>query len=152
MGVFDKLQARMKGEVSAGPLQAYRRAGAAVDALMADVDQHRVDATLEGRTAWTVDRSAQVEALCAWCAFVLQQLVLYKYVVFSIVLIVLMIFRPQGLLGIVSIRPRAAMGGTVELLTAESAIEASELPAVTDRDAADLESASGAIVAPEPKP
>jgi branched-chain amino acid transport system permease protein len=84
--------------------------------------------------------------------FVLQQLVLYKYVVFSIVLIVLMIFRPQGLLGIVSIRPRAAMGGTVELLSAESAIEASELPAVTDRDAADLESASGAIVAPEPKP
>jgi branched-chain amino acid transport system permease protein len=84
--------------------------------------------------------------------FVLQQLVLYKYVVFSLVLIVLMIIRPQGLLGIVSIRPRAAMGGTVELLSAESAIEASELPAVTDRDAADLESASGAIVAPEPKP
>ncbi|HEV7465609.1 MAG TPA: hypothetical protein VGP96_04875 [Candidatus Dormibacteraeota bacterium] len=74
MGVFDKLQARMKGEVSAEPLQAYRRAGAAVDALMADVDQRRVDATLAGRTAWTVDRSAQVEALCAWCAFVLQQL------------------------------------------------------------------------------
>jgi len=74
MGVFDRLQARMRGEVSDAPLQAYRRAGAAVDALMADVDQRRVDATLAGRTPWTMDRSAQVEALCAWCAFVLQQL------------------------------------------------------------------------------
>lgn len=74
MGVFGKLQARMKGEQSDEPLQAYRRAGAAVDALMADVDQRRVDATLAGLTGWTIDRSAQVEALCAWCAFVLQQL------------------------------------------------------------------------------
>jgi len=74
MGVFGKFQARMRGEVSDEPLRAYRRAGAAVDALMADVDQRRVDATLAGRSGWTLDRSAQVEALCAWCAFVLQQL------------------------------------------------------------------------------
>jgi hypothetical protein len=74
MGVFGKLQARMRGERSDEPLQAYRRAGAAVDSLMADVDQRRVDATLRGLTGWTMDRSAQVEALCAWCAFVLQQL------------------------------------------------------------------------------
>jgi len=84
--------------------------------------------------------------------YVLQQLVLYKYVVFSLVLIVLMIFRPQGLLGTVSIRPRSTMGGTIELLTAESAVEASELPSVSDREAAELESASGAIVAPQPEP
>jgi hypothetical protein len=38
------------------------------------------------------------------------------------------------------------MGGTLELLTAESAIEASELPAVTDTEVADLEAAAGAIV------
>ncbi|TMD97816.1 MAG: hypothetical protein E6I76_05555, partial [Chloroflexi bacterium] len=74
MGVFGKFQARMRGEVSDEPLRAYRRAGAAVDALMGDVDQRRVDATLAGRSGWTMDRSAQVEALCAWCAFVLQQL------------------------------------------------------------------------------
>src|SRR5579872_984624 len=74
MGVFGKLHARMRGELSDEPLQAYRRAGAAVDALMADVEQRRVDATLAGRTGWTMERSAQVEALCAWCAFVLQQL------------------------------------------------------------------------------
>jgi hypothetical protein len=64
----------MKGEVTADPLQAYRRAGETVDALMADVEQRRVDAKLQGRTVWTLDRPAQVEALCAWCAFVLQGL------------------------------------------------------------------------------
>lgn len=74
MGIFGRLHARMQGELPADPLQAYRRAGAAVDALVADVEQRRVDARLAGRTPWTVDRSTQVEALCAWCAFVLQTL------------------------------------------------------------------------------
>lgn len=74
MGIFERLHARMQGEHPADPLHAFRRAGAAVDALVADVEQRRVDARLEGRTPWSVDRSAQVEALCAWCAFVLQTL------------------------------------------------------------------------------
>jgi hypothetical protein len=74
MGIFERLHARMQSEHPAGPLQAYRRAGAAVDALVADVEQRRVDARLAGRTPWTGDRSTQVEALCAWCAFVLQTL------------------------------------------------------------------------------
>jgi branched-chain amino acid transport system permease protein len=78
--------------------------------------------------------------------FLLQQFVFYKYLVISILLIAVMIFRPEGLLGTVSIRPRKTMGGTLELLTAESAIEASELPSVTDTEVADLEAAAGAIV------
>jgi hypothetical protein len=78
--------------------------------------------------------------------FVLQQFALYKYLIISIVLIAVMVFRPEGLLGTVSIRPRRTMGGTLELITAEAAVEASELPSVTDVDAADLEAASGAIV------
>ena len=78
--------------------------------------------------------------------FLLQPLVLYRYVVFSLILIVVMIFRPEGLLGTVSMRPRRLLGGTVELLTAEAAVEASELPAVTDVEAADVEASSGAIV------
>ena len=78
--------------------------------------------------------------------FLLQQFVFYKYLVVSIVLIAVMVFRPEGLLGTVSIRPRKTMGGTLELLTAESAVEASELPAVTDTEVADLEAAAGAIV------
>jgi branched-chain amino acid transport system permease protein len=78
--------------------------------------------------------------------FLLQQFVFYKYLVISILLIAVMVFRPEGLLGTVSIRPRKSMGGTLELLTAESAIEASELPSVTDTEVADLEAAAGAIV------
>jgi branched-chain amino acid transport system permease protein len=85
--------------------------------------------------------------------FLLQQFVFYKYLVVSILLIAVMVLRPEGLLGTVSIRPRKTMGGTLELLTAETAIEASELPAVTDTEVADLEAASGAIVEdPEWKP
>jgi branched-chain amino acid transport system permease protein len=78
--------------------------------------------------------------------YVLQQFVFYKYLIISVVLIAVMVFRPEGLLGTVSLRPRKTLGGTVELLTAEPIVEASELPAVTDVEAADLEAASGAIV------
>jgi branched-chain amino acid transport system permease protein len=78
--------------------------------------------------------------------FLLQQFVSYKYLVISVVLVAVMIFRPEGLLGTVSIRPRTTMGGTLELITAEAAVEASELPAVTDAEAADLEASAGAIV------
>jgi branched-chain amino acid transport system permease protein len=78
--------------------------------------------------------------------FLLQQFVFYKYLIISIVLIAVMIYRPEGLLGTVSIRPRKTMGGTLELLTAESTIEASELPSVTDTEVADLEATAGAIV------
>ncbi len=78
--------------------------------------------------------------------FVLQQFVFYKYLIISVVLIAVMVFRPEGLLGTVSIRPRKMMGGTLELITAEAAVEASELPTVTDAEAADLEATAGAIV------
>ena len=85
--------------------------------------------------------------------FLLQQFVFIKYLIISIILILIMIYRPEGLLGTVSIRPRPVMGGTLELITAESAVEASELPPVTDTEAADLEETAGAIVEdPEWKP
>jgi len=78
--------------------------------------------------------------------FLLQQFVFYKYLVISVLLIAVMIYRPEGLLGTVSIRPRKTMGRTVELINAEAGVEASELPAVTEAEAADLEAAAGAIV------
>jgi hypothetical protein len=78
--------------------------------------------------------------------FLLQQVDIYKYLVISVVLIAVMIYRPEGLLGTVSIRPRQTMGGTLELITAEAAVEASELPPVTDAEASDVEAATGAIV------
>ena len=85
--------------------------------------------------------------------YLLQELVSYKYLIVAVALITVMVLRPEGLLGTVSIRPRKTMGGTVELLTAESTVEASELPAVTDTEVADLEAQSGAIVEdPEWKP
>ena len=80
--------------------------------------------------------------------FLLQQFVFYKYLVISVLLIAVMVFRPEGLLGTVSIRPRRTMGGTLELLTAESASELSDQPP-TPADQAEIEAASGAIVAPE---
>jgi len=78
--------------------------------------------------------------------YLLQQFVFYKYLIVAIVLIAVMVFRPEGLLGTVSIRPRKQFGGTVELFTEESGVAGSEVPPVIDREAADLETASGAIV------
>jgi branched-chain amino acid transport system permease protein len=77
--------------------------------------------------------------------FLLQQLVLYKYVVFSLLLILVMVFRPEGLLGTVSIRPRASLGGTVELFAGPDGEPA---PPAPGESAAELESATGTIVAP----
>ncbi len=81
--------------------------------------------------------------------FLLQGLVLYRYVVFSLILIAVMIFRPEGLLGTVSMRPRKMLGGTLDLFTAEPEL-APAAPA--GADAATIEAATGAIVqSPEPQ-
>ena len=80
--------------------------------------------------------------------FLLQNFVFIKYLIISVVLIAVMVFRPEGLLGTVSIRPRKSMGGTLELLTAESASDAAAAPP-PGVDRADLEASTGAIVAPE---
>jgi len=82
--------------------------------------------------------------------FLLQQFVFIKYLVISLVLIAVMVFRPEGLLGTVSIRPRKTMGGTVELFSDQAGAEPS---AGTQGKAAELESTTGAIVpeaGPEP--
>jgi branched-chain amino acid transport system permease protein len=81
--------------------------------------------------------------------YVLQSFVFYKYLIISVVLIAVMVFRPEGLLGTISMRPRKALGGTLELLTAETVVEASEMPEVMDTKPADIEKASGAILAPD---
>lgn len=83
--------------------------------------------------------------------FLLQQFVFYKYLIISVLLIAVMVFRPEGLLGTVSIRPRKHLGGTLELLTAESAVEAGDQPP-GGADRAAIEEASGEIVTPEAKP
>jgi hypothetical protein len=82
--------------------------------------------------------------------YLLQNFVFIKYLIISLLLIAVMVFRPEGLLGTVSIRPRQTLGGTLELLTAESAIDAPEAPPA-NLDRAHLEASTGAIVAPEEK-
>jgi branched-chain amino acid transport system permease protein len=76
--------------------------------------------------------------------FILQPLVFYKYLIFAVILIALMIFRPQGLLGTVSMRPRRALGGTLELFAERVAPDEQEAGAAS---VAEVEAASGAIVA-----
>ena len=83
--------------------------------------------------------------------YVLQPFVSYKYLIISMVLIAVMVLRPEGLLGTVSLRPRKALGGTLELLTAESAVDDAEAPAVSKADAAEIETVAGEIVTPEQK-
>jgi branched-chain amino acid transport system permease protein len=78
--------------------------------------------------------------------FLLQKFVFYKYLVIAILLIAVMIFRPEGLLGTVSIRPRKMLGGTLELIVAEP--ESPAVPTAPGAEAADIEAASGAIVQP----
>src|SRR5437588_12429774 len=68
--------------------------------------------------------------------FLLQQFVFYKYLIISVVLIAVMLFRPDGVLGAVSIRPRKTLGAILELLAAETAVSTSALPAVSDVEAA----------------
>jgi ABC-type branched-subunit amino acid transport system permease subunit len=81
--------------------------------------------------------------------FLLQPLIFYRFVVFAAMLIVLMIFRPEGLMGTVSLRPRRQLGGTLELLTEELETPA---PEGTPLDRAEVEAATGAIVDPAPEP
>ena len=87
--------------------------------------------------------------------FLLQQFVFIKYLIISIVLIAVMVFRPEGLLGTVSIRPRKVMGGTIELFTSDADARGpgpAPAPGASGR-AADLEATAGAIVPPsEPPP
>jgi hypothetical protein len=75
--------------------------------------------------------------------FLLQDFDRYKYLIISVVLIAVMVFRPEGLLGTVSIRPRRVMGGTLELFSGDAPEPAA---GTGDAGAADLEAKTGAIV------
>ena len=84
--------------------------------------------------------------------YLLQQLVLYRYVIFSLLLIVLMIFRPHGVLGTVSLRPRRTFGGTLELFTEPEPGVATIIEPTLGETPAELEAATGAIVEPSEEP
>jgi hypothetical protein len=66
--------ALLGGEVPATTLEAYRRAGAGVYALMSEVEQRRAAVALDGGQRRSADRTSRTVALCAWNAFALQLL------------------------------------------------------------------------------
>lgn len=60
--------------VAAPTLEAYRRAGFAVQELLQQVAYRRLECELEGLDPWDVGPSRQAELVCAWNAFALQTL------------------------------------------------------------------------------
>ncbi|HEU0299896.1 MAG TPA: hypothetical protein VFR37_10585 [Longimicrobium sp.] len=72
--VWNRLAARMQGEVSAATLEAYRRASLPVFDLMDRVERRRLECAGEGLDPWSVPPATRAAFLCAWNAFVLQTL------------------------------------------------------------------------------
>ena len=71
---WGKLLCRLCGEVSADTLEAYRRASGPVYDLLDQVERQRLECKAERLTPWTIPPATQAEMLCAWNAFVLQNL------------------------------------------------------------------------------
>ena len=72
--LWTRVRASAAGEISADTLEAYRRASLTVLELMDRVESVRAQARAEGKTAWDLPQGTQTEMLCAWNAFVLQNL------------------------------------------------------------------------------
>ncbi len=72
--MWQKVRALLAGEVPADTLEAYRAAGLPVYRLLKQVDDRRLACAIEGRDVWSLAPAEQVEALCAWNAFLLQTL------------------------------------------------------------------------------
>jgi hypothetical protein len=72
--LWQHLVARLRGEVSAAALEAYRRASLPVYDLMDEVERRRLEYAAAGTDAWSVSPAVRAETVCAWNAFVLQTL------------------------------------------------------------------------------
>ncbi|RYG48554.1 hypothetical protein EON79_04105 [bacterium] len=72
--VWTRLRAIAQGEISTEMLEAYRRASLVVLELLDRMEHARLEAKDKGLTAWTLPESTQAEILCAWNAYVLQNL------------------------------------------------------------------------------
>ena len=71
-GFVGRVLSRLHGEVPATELEAYRRAGGEVYALMDELEADRAEWKLKELDAWAVPEATQVAFLCAWNAFALQ--------------------------------------------------------------------------------
>ena len=66
--------ALLRGEVEAGVLEAFRRAGSGVYDLADEVEEKRRLLCLAGRSPWQFPLQFQTELLCSWNALVFQSL------------------------------------------------------------------------------
>jgi hypothetical protein len=69
---WNRLRAKLAGEVPAGELEAYRHAGGPVFDLMDQMERRRLECGIDGLDPWTVPAATRAAFLCAWNAFVLQ--------------------------------------------------------------------------------
>ena len=72
--VWNRMVARLQGEVPADTLEAYRRANLQVFEMMDQVEAGRAACAAQGLDPWSVPRATRAEFLCAWNAYVLQTL------------------------------------------------------------------------------
>ena len=71
---WNRLVAKLQGEVPAAELEAFRRASAPVLELLEQVERRRLECSIDGLDPWTVPPATRAAFLCAWNAFVLQTL------------------------------------------------------------------------------
>jgi hypothetical protein len=73
-GAWGNFIGMLRGEIDAGVLEAFRRAGSGVYDLADEADEKRRLLCLAGRSPWQFPLPFQTELLCAWNALVCQSL------------------------------------------------------------------------------
>ncbi|WP_420127314.1 hypothetical protein [Longimicrobium sp.] len=71
---WNRIVAKLQGEVPAAELEAFRRASGPVLELLDQVERRRLECRIDGLDPWTVPPATRAVFLCAWNAFVLQTL------------------------------------------------------------------------------
>src|SRR5687767_13442154 len=70
--LFGRITAKWKGEVEAGTLEAFRRAGSVVYSEFYDGERLREALVAAGENVWVVEPAVAARWLCGWNAFVAQ--------------------------------------------------------------------------------
>lgn len=73
-GLWNRLAARIEGEVPADLLEAYRRAGLGVYGLLDELEDERLTCKIKAIHPWSLPPATRAALLCAWNAFQLQTL------------------------------------------------------------------------------
>lgn len=71
---WNRIVAKLQGEVPAAELEAFRRASGPVFELLEQVERRRLECRIDGLDPWTVPPATRMAFRCAWNAFVLQTL------------------------------------------------------------------------------